>query len=111
MEDESMFSADTQGQYAVIFSAQRSAVEAGYTEALALLRERLCRSEGFLGMESAENSAGFEITVSYWSSKEAIQLWAADAEHLRIRSANKLRWYDNFKVRVVKIEREYGMFQ
>ncbi len=104
-----MFNTDTNGKYAVIFSAQRTTVSEGYAEALELLRGKLPTIEGYIGMESAENSAGYEITVSYWEDQSAILRWASDTDHLNIRSANKNKWYENFKVRVVKIEREYGM--
>lgn len=103
-----MFNGDTQGHYAVIFTAQRTDNDEGYAEAVAQLRDRLKSMEGFLGMDAVEDAQGFEITISYWEDEAAIQRWANDPEHLRIRTENKERWYENFQVRVAKIERAYG---
>ena len=41
------------------------------------------RQPGFLGVESARESLG--ITVSYWSSLEAIAEWKAGGESARLR--------------------------
>jgi heme-degrading monooxygenase HmoA len=60
---------------------------------------------GFLGMESARQEIG--ITVSYWQSEEAIQAWKNNVDHRAAMSRAK-DWYRHFRVRVAKVEREYG---
>lgn len=62
---------------------------------------------GFLGVESARDGVG--ITVSYWLSLEAIRLWKQQAEHLEAQRLGRERWYATFKVRVAKVERDYGI--
>ncbi len=64
------------------------------------------RQEGFLGVESARNEVG--ITVSYWSSLEAIKAWKENAYHLLAQDLGKTKWYKNYKVRIAKVEREYN---
>jgi heme-degrading monooxygenase HmoA len=48
------------------------------------------------------------ITVSYWSSEEAIRNWKMNTEHLVAQRHGKTRWYDGFVVGVAKVERAYG---
>ena len=60
---------------------------------------------GFLGFESARNEIG--ISVSYWASEEAITAWKANAVH-REAQGRAEDWYAHFRVRVCRVEREYG---
>jgi heme-degrading monooxygenase HmoA len=91
--------------YAVIFTSQRSTVDAGYArmaeEVLALARIH----PGFLGFESARQEIG--ISVSYWQSLAAIRAWQDNALH-RQAQARAGEWYAYFHVRVCRVERAYG---
>lgn len=93
--------------YAVIFSAVRTPGDNGYG-AMAERMEALARQQdGFLGMESAESD--LEITVSYWESLEAIGKWKAHAEHQEAQRLGRERWYADFRIRIARVERDYGM--
>jgi heme-degrading monooxygenase HmoA/GNAT superfamily N-acetyltransferase len=70
--------------------------------------ELASRQPGFLGVESARNPDGFGITVSYWTTPEAISDWKANIEHLAAQDLGKRLWYSNFELRVAKVERAYG---
>jgi heme-degrading monooxygenase HmoA len=63
---------------------------------------------GFLGVESARGSEGLGITVSYWESEEAIRAWKAHAEHRVVQAAGREIWYEQFEVRIARVERAYG---
>lgn len=93
--------------YAVIFTSLRTPGEQGYS-AMAQRMEELAQSQpGFLGIESARDGLG--ITVSYWESLESIQLWKQNAEHLVAQKLGRERWYSDFKLRICKVEQDYGM--
>jgi heme-degrading monooxygenase HmoA len=94
--------------YAVIFSSQRSAVERGYAEAAERMLELAAEQPGYLGVESARGSDGFGITVSYWGSLEAIRSWKAVAEHREAQRSGRNEWYRHYRVRIVRVEREYA---
>jgi heme-degrading monooxygenase HmoA len=64
------------------------------------------KQKGFLGVESARNEVG--ITVSYWSDLESIRNWKMNSEHTMAREKGKSTWYETFKVRICKVEKEYG---
>ena len=91
--------------YAVIFTAKQTNTLEGY-EKMAEAMENLAKTQpGFLGMESARSEIG--ITVSYWNSLDAISNWKANIAHLEAQRLGKEQWYQNYKVRICKVEREY----
>jgi heme-degrading monooxygenase HmoA len=94
--------------FAVIFSSQRSAVERGYAEAAERMLELAAAQPGYLGVESARGVDGFGITVSYWASIEAIRSWKAVAEHREAQRSGRSEWYRHYRVRIVRVEREYA---
>jgi len=94
--------------YAVIFSSLRSDGDNGYGRMAERMIELASQQPGFLGVESARNADGFGITVSYWSTLEAISDWKANAEHLAAQDLGKRLWYSHFELRIAKIERAYG---
>lgn len=93
--------------YAVIFSAQLSDDDDGYAVTAARMVELAGEQPGFLGAESARDSSGFGITVSYWSDEDAIRQWKANVEHLEAQKQGKDQWYQRFQLRVTKVERAY----
>ena len=100
-------SADTPSPpyYAVIFTSLRTGGDNGYAEAAKHIAELAQQQPGFIGMESARNELG--ITVSYWESLEAIKAWKDNPDHRQAQSRAQ-EWYKSFRVRVCRVEREYG---
>ncbi len=94
--------------YAVIFASLRTAGDNGYGRMAERMTELAARQPGFLGAESARGADGFGITVSYWTSAEAITAWKADAEHLLAQELGKSTWYEHYELRVAKVGRAYG---
>lgn len=92
--------------YAVIFSSLRTDGDHGYGAMAERMLALAARQEGFLGVESAREGLG--ITVSYWASEEAIKNWKQNAEHLEAQRLGHTAWYAGFKVRVARVERDYG---
>ena len=93
--------------YAVIFTSHRTEGDNGYGEMAERMAELAAQQPGYLGMESAREDLG--ITVSYWESLEAIRNWKQNAEHQEAQRRGHQQWYSSFRVRVAKVEREYGI--
>ena len=94
---------------AVIFSSQRTEHDAaGYEHMAQRMLELAAAMPGFLGIESARGADGFGITVSYWDSPESIANWREHAEHRLAQAAGRDLWYARFRLRVCRVEREYG---
>ena len=71
-----------------------------------LMLELARQQPGFLGEESAREEVG--ITVSYWENLEAIRNWKLQADHLAAQQKGRTHWYQAYKTRICKVEREYG---
>jgi heme-degrading monooxygenase HmoA len=93
--------------YAVIFTSLRTEGNNDYAETAQRMEELSMQHPGFLGIESARSEVG--ITVCYWSSLEAIQSWKQNTEHLIVQQKGKEKWYADYRIRICKVEREYGM--
>lgn len=93
--------------YAVIFSNRRTEGDHGYAEMADRMVELAAEQPGFLGIESVRDGLG--ITVSYWDSLDAIRNWKRNAEHREAQRLGHEKWYSTFKVRIAKVERDYGI--
>jgi heme-degrading monooxygenase HmoA len=92
--------------YAVIFSALLTEDLAGYEETAEKMEELAKDQPGYLGIESARKELG--ITISYWESLEAILQWKNNIEHTAAREKGRTQWYQQYQLRICKVEREYG---
>ncbi|MGF1730220.1 antibiotic biosynthesis monooxygenase family protein [Photobacterium kasasachensis] len=93
--------------YAVIFTSERTEGDNGYGIMADKMVELASIQPGFLGIESAREGVG--ITVSYWRDLAAIKAWKANAEHQIAQKKGRKEWYSTFKVRISKVERDYGI--
>jgi heme-degrading monooxygenase HmoA len=91
--------------YAVIFTSIRTDGDNGYGNMADAMLEAAANQPGFLGVESAREELG--ITVSYWDSLESIAAWKRDSEHLVAQKLGRERWYENYKTRICRVERDY----
>src|SRR5262245_58770175 len=94
--------------YAVIFTSQRTEEDDGYERTADRMLELAAQQPGYLGFETARGADGMGITVSYWSSLEAVAAWRNHAEHRLAQAKGRATWYARYAVRIAKVEREYG---
>jgi heme-degrading monooxygenase HmoA len=95
------------GQYAVIFTSKRKADTPEYDVASERMETLMRSYNGFVSFETARRADGFGITVCTWQSLEALQAWKKDSEHREAQERGKSEWYEEYSVRVCKIEYEY----
>lgn len=93
--------------YAVIFTSLRTERDAGYGAMAERMGALAAQQPGYLGIESARDALG--ITVSYWRDLESIRAWKADAEHLHAQQTGRSSWYSDYRVRIARVERDYGL--
>ncbi|MCA9259696.1 MAG: antibiotic biosynthesis monooxygenase [Planctomycetales bacterium] len=91
--------------YVAVFTSLRNEGDCGYGVVAQRMLELACQQPGYLGVESARDADGFGITVSYWSSEEAIAAWKAQAEHAIAQQTGRNDWYSSYELRVAKVER------
>jgi len=94
--------------YAVIFASQRMAGDNGYAAMAEHMESLAAQQPGFLGIESVRDADGLGITVSYWESLEAIRAWKEQAEHRTAQRLGRERWYRSYRLRISRVERDYG---
>ena len=92
--------------YAVIFTSTLTADAEDYGDMADRMMTLAAEQEGFLGAESAREDVG--ITVSYWANLESITAWKQNSEHLVAQRLGREIWYQQFKLRISKVERDYG---
>lgn len=99
--------------YAVIFTSTQTETIVGYSEMADQMEALAKKQDGFLGIESARNSTSSNlsdrigITVSYWENLDAIKQWKSNTDHLFAQQKGREQWYNWYKVRICKVEREY----
>lgn len=94
--------------YAVIFTSKRTPGDQGYGRMAERMVDLGSRYDGFLGIESARGADGVGITVSYWRDEASILAWKKDTEHEKAQRGGRETWYEQYEVRVAKVERAYG---
>ena len=93
--------------YAVIFTSVQTDIDEGYDDTAQKMLDLAADQPGFLGAESAREALG--ITVSYWRDLDSIKNWKAVGEHREAQKLGREKWYASFKIRISKVERDYGI--
>jgi heme-degrading monooxygenase HmoA len=92
---------------AVIFTSTRTPGDNGYPQMLQRMETMAAEQPGYLGIESVKDGlAG--ITVSYWRDESDAAAWKQVAEHLVAQQRGRQVWYDDYRVRVATVGRDYG---
>jgi heme-degrading monooxygenase HmoA len=91
--------------YAVIATTFRTNDNDGYDEMADAMEELVAEQPGYLGHEFARDGIG--INVSYWQTLEDIKNWKYLEQHLAAQKLGKEKWYQSYKVRICKVERDY----
>lgn len=96
--------------YAAIFSSfRREGDDDAYNAMGEAMAGLAMQQPGFLGFEfGAETPERFSIFVSYWRSDEDIRRWKQLAAHLEAQQRGKDAWYGGYRIRIAKVERDYG---
>lgn len=92
--------------YAVIFTSTRTMLDKGYEDTAREMMSLAATQPGYLGIETARDATR-GITVSYWRDLDSIKAWKAVAEHLLAQRLGRERWYEAYKTRISKVERDY----
>jgi len=92
--------------YAVIFTAKIKEIDDEYMIVATRMRELATEKYGCVDFKAVSEGEQ-EIAISYWPSLKDIENWKNDPEHIKAQALGQQRWYSEYKVQVVKIEREY----
>lgn len=91
----------------MIFTSKLSTGNLGYEPMADKMVSPAKIQPGFAGIDSIRDAQGNGITVSYWKNENSIQEWKGNIDHIAAQSEGRERWYDEYEVKVTKIERAY----
>jgi len=90
-----------------IFTSIRTSIEEGYEEMNTATFTEIQKMEGYLGFEAFRNENGFGVNVSYWEDMKSLWGWKNNLLHQKAQVLGKEKWYQNYKLRICTVERDY----
>jgi heme-degrading monooxygenase HmoA len=83
-----------------------------YLDIAAALRPRLEAIDGFISVERFESLTrpGRLLSLSIWRDEAAVQRWREVGEHRAAQQAGRESVFDDYRLRVAGVLRDYGMF-
>lgn len=84
-----------------------------YLDLAAALRPHLAEIDGFLGVERFESltEPGKLLSLSFWRDEAALTAWRQLAEHRAAQSAGRHRMFQDYRLRVAGVIRDYGLIE
>ena len=92
--------------YAVIFRAEINELDEGYLEIAKRLRNLAVSKYGCIDFISL-TEGNKEISISYWKTKEEIEKWKKDPEHIQAQGLGKEKWYKSYTVQIAEVVLEH----
>jgi heme-degrading monooxygenase HmoA len=99
---------------AVIFEVQPADGKLqDYLDAAAHLRPLLEQIDGFLSIERFQSLSqpGKILSLSFWRDEEAVKQWRKHAEHRLMQQAGRGGLFEDYRLRVAEVARDYGLHQ
>ncbi len=93
--------------YAVIFTSTLSASDIKYQEMNDALYSALAKQKGYISHQSFRNEQGMGCSISYWESLEDLKKWKELPLHLKAQQMGREKWYENYQVKICRVEKEY----
>ncbi len=84
-----------------------------YLDTAAALRPLLETVDGFLSIERFESlyTPGKLLSLQFWRDEEALTAWRNMAEHRTAQEHGRHGLFDDYRLRVAGVGRDYGMFE
>ena len=81
-----------------------------YLEHAQNMKQEVEKVKGFISVERFQSiyEEGKLLSMSLWESEEAIKEWKQHAEHRLEQELGKTKYFHSYRIRVAKVEREYG---
>lgn len=86
---------------------------AAYFDHAARMRAELDGIDGFISIERFESVSepGKFVSLSFWRDEAAVAAWRNRESHRRTQAAGRAGIFDDYRLRVAGVVRDYGMFQ
>lgn len=82
-----------------------------YFDLAADLRPLLDKIDGFISIERFESLAepGKFLSLSFWTDEDAVRQWRENDRHGAAQGKGKSEIFDNFRIRVAGVVRDYDL--
>ena len=97
---------------AVIFEAEPATGQMQtYLDLAASLRTQLTEIEGFISIERFQSLSDPKrlLSLSFWRDEIAVAQWRQLESHRRAQAAARDRVFDDYRLRIAEVIRDYGM--
>ncbi len=98
---------------AVIFEVTpRDGATDQYFAHAADLKSKLESIDGFVSVERFESvtQPGKFLSLSFWRDEDAVKSWRNQTDHRATQSAGRATIFNDYRLRVANVIRDYGMF-
>ena len=99
--------------FVVVFEVQvKAGREQDYLGLAAELRPEVEAIEGFISVERFQSLArpGRLVSISYWQDDAAVKRWREHNRHHLAQLAGRREIFEDYRITVAEVERQYGMF-
>lgn len=82
-----------------------------YLDLAADLKPELAKIDGFISVERFQSLTNPQkmLSISFWRDEEAVKQWRNLPAHRRVQSKGRNGIFDDYRLRVVSVIRDYGM--
>ncbi len=86
--------------------------KAQYLDIAAGLRSDLEKIDGFISVERFQSLTNPKklLSISFYENEEAVTAWRNLASHRRAQAMGRSEVFSNYRLRVLSVMRDYGMF-
>lgn len=87
--------------------------KAEYLEHAARLKPLLEEMDGFISVERFQSlvNANKLVSLSFWKDEASVRAWREHAEHRATQAAGRAGIFDDYRIRVVQVLRDYGLYE
>ncbi len=99
---------------AVIFEVEPAADGYdAYLEHAMRLKPLLEKIDGFISVERFQSltNPGKLVSLSFWRDEASVRAWREHGEHRITQAAGRAGIFDNYRLRVAAVTRDYGLFE
>ena len=84
-----------------------------YLDMAAALTPLVQDFDGFISIERYQSvtEEGKMVALSFWRDEAAVTSWRNVAEHRRIQEGSRKNVFDNYRLRVANVTRDYSMHE
>lgn len=95
--------------YVTIFRSRlRPNIDDDYSALSARMLELAESMPGFISIESYQDDTGARVTIAEFASHEQAAAWRKQPEHLEAQRIGRERFYEEYRVQVCTLDREYA---